>query len=145
MPASAPSWRKNLAFTPATSTPRSTAYREDAEVAPLYGHWIVEPWPEAADGDSLLRDIIRRIQRHVVITDDNALAVALWLMMAWVHDEIATHSSHSEHQQRRTGKRQVDDHGVLLSFLMPRCIASVEVSEAALYRAIRTLAAVFLH
>ncbi len=34
----------------------------------------------------------RRIQRHVVISDDDALAIALWIMMSWVHDEIATHS-----------------------------------------------------
>src|SRR5262249_21628488 len=62
------------------------AHREAASVAPLYGYWITEPWPEPADGDSLLRDIIRRFQRHVIITDDNALAVALWLLMSWVHD-----------------------------------------------------------
>ena len=55
--------------------------REDAAVAPLYGHWIVEPWPEPVDGDSLLRDIIRRIQRHVIINYDNALVFGL---MAYV-------------------------------------------------------------
>jgi hypothetical protein len=32
----------------------------------LHGHWIVEPWPEPADGDALLRDIIRHVRRHVV-------------------------------------------------------------------------------
>ena len=46
------------------------------QVAPLYGHWIVEPWPEPVDGDSLLRDIIKRIQRHVVISYDDALVIA---------------------------------------------------------------------
>ena len=57
-----------------------TRSRRDArmlQVAPLYGHWIVEPWPEPVDGDSLLRDIIKRIQRHVVISDDGALVIAL--------------------------------------------------------------------
>ena len=73
------------------------ARREDAQVAPLYGHWIVEPWPEPVDGDSLLRDIIRRIQRHVVISDDGALVIAFWVMFSWVHDEIATHSPDPEH------------------------------------------------
>ena len=51
--------------------------REDAQAAPLYGHWIVEPWPEVVEGASLLRDIIKRIQRHVVISDDGALVIAL--------------------------------------------------------------------
>ena len=57
------------------------ARREDAKVAPLYGHWIVEPWPEPVDGDSLLRDIIRRIQRHVIISYDGALVSRFWLML----------------------------------------------------------------
>jgi hypothetical protein len=45
------------------------ARREDAVAAPLYGHWIVEPWPEPVDGDALLRDIINRIHRHVVLVE----------------------------------------------------------------------------
>jgi hypothetical protein len=68
------------------------ARREDMQAAPLYGHWITEPWPEVCDGDSLIRDIINRIQRHVIIADDAVLASALWLMMAWLHNEIATNS-----------------------------------------------------
>jgi hypothetical protein len=61
-------------------------------IAPLHDHWIVEPWPEPVDGDSLLRDIVRRIRRHIVCSHDDALAIALWVMFAWVHDAVATHS-----------------------------------------------------
>jgi hypothetical protein len=112
------------------------AYREAASISPLYGHWITEPWPEVADGDSLIQDIMRRIQRHVVITDDNALTIALWLMMSWVHDEIATHSPilNVNSAEPESGKSTTLG---LISFLMPKCIASVEASEAALYRAIK--------
>jgi hypothetical protein len=111
------------------------AYREAASVAPLYGHWIVEPWPEPVDGDSLLRDIIRRIKSHVIISDDNALTVALWLMMSWVHDAVAVHSPilNINSAEPESGKSTIKG---LLSFLMPRCIATVEATEAALYRAI---------
>ena len=77
MPASARPPPKNLSVTAKAIDDEVKARREDAQVAPLYGHWIVEPWPEPVDGDSLLRDIIKRIQRHVVISDDNALAIAL--------------------------------------------------------------------
>jgi hypothetical protein len=110
--------------------------REDAQVAPLYGHWIVEPWPEPVEGDSLLRDIIKRIKRHVIITDDGALTIALWIMMAWVHDEIATHSPilNINSAEPESGKSTTMS---LVAFLMPRCIASVEASEAAIYRAIK--------
>ncbi len=30
------------------------------EAAPLYGHWHVEPWPDPADGDALIRALSRR-------------------------------------------------------------------------------------
>ena len=112
------------------------ARREDAQVAPLYGHWIVEPWPEPVDGDSLLRDIIKRIQRHVVISYDGALVIALWIMLSWVHDEIATHSPilNINSAEPESGKSTTMG---LIAFLMPKCIASVEASEAAIYRAIK--------
>ena len=112
------------------------ARRENAEVAPLYGHWITEPWPKPVEGSSLLRDIIKRIQRQVVISDDNVLAAALWLMLTWVHDEIATHSPifNINSAEPESGKSTLMG---LIAFLMPRCIASVDVTEAAIYRAIK--------
>jgi phage/plasmid primase-like uncharacterized protein len=110
------------------------AHRE--KVAPLYGHWITEPWPEPVDGDSLLRDIIRRIRRHVVISDDGTLTIALWIMLSWVHDEIAIHSPilNINSAEPESGKSTTMG---LIAFLMPKCIASVEASEAPLYRAIK--------
>src|SRR5262249_10580584 len=110
--------------------------REDAQVAPLYGHWIVEPWPDPVDGDALLRDIIRRIKRHVIVSDDGTLGIGLWVMLSWVHDEIATHSPilNINSAEPESGKSTTIG---LISFLMPKCIASVEASEAAIYRAIK--------
>jgi hypothetical protein len=80
---------KDLGVSPSDIDEQVNKRREDAKVAPLYGHWIVEPWPELVEGDSLIRDIIRRIKRHVIISDDGALTVALWVMLSWVHDECA--------------------------------------------------------
>jgi putative DNA primase/helicase len=104
------------------------------EKAPLYGHWIVEPWPETVEGDSLLRDIIRRIRRHVFCSHEDALAVALWVMLSWVHD-VATHSpllviTSAEPMSGKTTMLGV------VSFLVPRSIRSVEITEAALYRSL---------
>ena len=112
------------------------ARREDAAVAPLYGHWIVEPWPEPADGDSLLRDLVSRIRRHVVISYDGALVIALWIVLAWVHDEVAAHSPilNINSAEPESGKSTTMG---LVAFLMPKCISSVEASEAAIYRAIK--------
>ena len=114
------------------------AYRIRAELdkaAPLYGHWNTEPWPEPVDGDSLLRDIIRRIHRHVVCSFDAALTAALWTMQTWVHDEAATHSPilAATSPDLGSGKTTLLD---LIALLALRCLASVEISEAALYRSI---------
>jgi hypothetical protein len=111
-------------------------HREDCEVAPLYGHWIVEPWPEPVDGESLLRDIIKRIQRHVVISFDGALVIALWVMLSWVHDDVAAHSPILviNSPEPESGKTTTIN---IVAFLMPRCISSVEATEAAIYRAIK--------
>ncbi len=110
------------------------ARRSEKQAAPLYGHWIVEPWLETVEGDSLLRDIILRIRRHVVCSHDDALAVALWIMLSWVHD-VATHSpllviTSAEPMSGKTIMLGV------VSFLVPRSIRSVEITEAALYRSI---------
>ena len=83
----------------------------------------------------MLRDIIQRIHRHVVCSLDDALAIALWIMFAWVHDEVATHSPilNINSAEPESGKSTTLG---LISFLAPRCVSSVEISEAALYRAI---------
>jgi hypothetical protein len=51
----------------------------------------VEPWPEPVDTKELLADLAAQFHRYIVVRDDQALAIALWIMFAWVHD-IATHS-----------------------------------------------------
>ena len=82
------------------------ARRDDKILAPLYGHWIVEPWPEPVEGDSLLRDIVRRLRRHVVCAHDDALAIALWVMFSWVHRIRGGAQPDPQHQQRPAGERQ---------------------------------------
>jgi putative DNA primase/helicase len=127
---------KQLGVSAADIDAELEARRDGKILAPLYGHWIVEPWPEPAEGDSLLRDIIRRLQRHVVCTHDAALAVALWVMLSWVHESVAVYSPilNINSPQPESGKSTTLG---LVALLAPRCISSVEISEAALYRAIK--------
>ncbi|MGA8697571.1 MAG: hypothetical protein WB689_27810, partial [Xanthobacteraceae bacterium] len=108
----------------------------EAGPPPLFGHWVVEPWPELVDGDSLLRDIIQRLRRHVVCSLEDATAIALWVMLAWVHEGVAIHSPilNINSAEPESGKSTTLG---LISFLAPRCVSSVEISEAALYRAIK--------
>jgi hypothetical protein len=106
------------------------------EAAPLHGHWVVEPWSEPVDGDSLLRDIVQCIRRYVVWSHNASLTAALWAMFSWVHDDIAIHSPILlvTSAESECGKTTVLN---LLSYLAPRAIASVEISKAALYRSIQ--------
>lgn len=106
------------------------------EAAPLFGHWHVDPAEDSADGDALLRDIIIRIRRHVICSVDDALVIALWVVFSWVHEDAAVHSplllvTSAEPESGKTTTLQI------VSFLAPRAIASVEISKAALYRAIQ--------
>ena len=51
----------------------------------------VEPWDEPVDTQALLVELISQTRRYVVMHDDLAIAVSLWVMFAWIH-EIAVHS-----------------------------------------------------
>ena len=109
---------------------------EAAETAPLYPHWIVDPWPEVVDGDALLRDIITRIRKHVTCTENDC---AYDSALDHVLPGCTTRSQRTAlffivtSAEPESGKTTVLG---VLSFLTPRCIASVEISEAALYRSI---------
>ena len=59
--------------------------------ATMRADWHVEAWPDEVPGGYLLEQMVRRIRRHVVMDEEAALAVALWVMFAWMH-EAAVHS-----------------------------------------------------
>jgi hypothetical protein len=109
---------------------------ENLKTAPLRGHWIVEPHPEPVEADSLIRDIKKKLLKHVVCTDEDALAATLWIMLAWVHDEVAIHSPILliTSAMPASGKSTMLS---VISFLLFQCIATVEISEAALFRSIK--------
>jgi hypothetical protein len=53
-------------------------------------NWNVEPWPEPVDTAALLQELVDKIHKHVVMAPHQA--VALWIMLAWVHDVAAQYS-----------------------------------------------------
>jgi hypothetical protein len=105
-------------------------------VEALHGHWIVPPHPEPVEGDSLLRDLIRRYRSHVVFTDHDALTVALWDLASWVHDDAAVHSPILCVTSPEPDSGKSTCLGVT-SFLIPRAITSVDVTDSALFRSIQ--------
>src|SRR5215471_3622437 len=106
-----------------------------AEPPPLFPHWHIEAWPEAVDGHALIRDIMRRLQRHVVLTPDQALTVALWIMMAWAHADAAIYSPilMATSAEANSGKTTLLN---LVGFLVPRSLSTVEATGAVLFRSI---------
>jgi putative DNA primase/helicase len=107
----------------------------EAEPTPLYPHWDVEPWPEAVDGDTLIRDVMHRVRRHVFLTPDQALTVALWILMAWVHSGAAIYSPIllATSAEANSGKTTLLN---VIGFLVPRSLCTVGVTEAVLFRSI---------
>jgi Protein of unknown function (DUF3631) len=107
----------------------------EAEAAPLYEHWNVEPWPKPVDGGTLVRALAERVRRHVVMTVDQATAVALWIMLTWVHECAAVHSPLllATSAEANSGKSTLLG---LLGFLVRRALLSVSISGPALFRSI---------
>jgi Protein of unknown function (DUF3631)/CHC2 zinc finger len=108
---------------------------EEEGPPPLFGHWVVEPWAQTVDTGELLLALAGRVKRHVILSDDEALTVALWIMFAWVHDAAAVHSPIllATSAEANSGKTQLLS---LLGFLVPRALVCVEISEATLFRGI---------
>jgi hypothetical protein len=75
-----------------------TALREEfiefvGDIAtPTTSDWSVEPWGEPVATAALLQELIVKIQKHVVVRPHEALAIALWIMLAWVHEDAAHYS-----------------------------------------------------
>ena len=55
--------------------------------------WRVDPWPEPVNGGELLDAVIARINRIVVISEDLAVTVTLFVLMDWCHEDVATFDS----------------------------------------------------
>jgi hypothetical protein len=93
-----------------------------------------EVWPEPVDTGALLKQIIKQVRRYAVVSDDIAIAVALWVMFAWVH-EIAVNSPMLvfTSADENTGKTTLAG---VMRFLVPRPHSTVELTGPSLFRLI---------
>jgi putative DNA primase/helicase len=97
-------------------------------------HWEVEPWHEPVVANELVDEIVARVKRHVVLSDDAALTVALWVAFSWLHD-AAVHSPILlvSSPEAECGKSTLLG---LVGLLTPRGFVVVELSTAIIYRVI---------
>ena len=47
---------------------------------------VIEPWPSPVDGAAMLKELVAALRRYVVLTNLQAVAVALWIVFTHVHD-----------------------------------------------------------
>ena len=69
----------------AAETPSSSG------AAPM-SEWDDEPWREPVAAAVLLEELITRINQHIKAKPYEVLVIALWVMMAWVHEAAAHYS-----------------------------------------------------
>jgi hypothetical protein len=54
--------------------------------------WSIDPWPEPVTTAQVLEELIARINLHVKAKPHEVLAIAIWVMMCWVHEVAAQYS-----------------------------------------------------
>src|SRR5262249_32549945 len=92
----------------------------------------IEPWDQPVDTHALLLELMAQLRRYVVVQDDVAIAITLWLLFSWVH-EVAVHSPLLIATSAETDSGKSTLLGVL-SFLVPRAYSVVELTGANIYR-----------
>jgi 5S rRNA maturation endonuclease (ribonuclease M5) len=114
---------------------KRTEFETECAAPPLYSHWMVEPWPEPVGGAVLLDILIKKIRRHVVMSEDQAVAVALWILLAWVHETAAVHSPNLlvTSAEANSGKSTLIG---IIGFLARNALISVSITGPALFRSI---------
>lgn len=97
----------------------------------------VEPWPEPVDGAELLATISSTIRQYVVLSSEQADAAALWIChahgidLSWFNPRLAIRSP-----TKRCGKSTLLE---IVSAMVPRKLATANVSAAAVFRTIEAI------
>ena len=60
--------------------------REDVGQGRPISFPVIEPWPDPIDGAKVLDELVAALRRYVVLTNLQADAVALWIVLTHVHD-----------------------------------------------------------
>jgi hypothetical protein len=93
-----------------------------------------EPWHEAVDGEQLLYDLGKAFLRYVVMTEDDALTVALWILHSYVFDIfLCTPRLCVTSPERGCGKTTTVD---LIERLVNRPLSAVNITPSAIFRTI---------
>lgn len=112
------------------------AGREISESLP-FAWWRLRMLDQQIDGGALLSNLVKVVKHYVVVSDEQATAVALWVVYSWLIDEekFATHAPILRiwGPEADSGKSTLAG---LTMFLARRAFKSVGITGAALFRSI---------
>lgn len=110
---------------------------DKAAATQSFGMEEVEPWPEAVGAGDLLTDLVATIGRHVILSAEEAVCIALWIMHTWVYERFQhTPRLSITSPTKRCGK------STLLALLRRLCRRSVKadsISASSVFRTVQLL------
>jgi hypothetical protein len=90
------------------------AARGECDAETRQGHALrltePEPWPDAVDGGELLHELVTAMLRYLVMAEDDALTMALWVVHTYVFD-LFTCTPRACHFVTRKALREDNTHG----------------------------------
>ena len=93
-----------------------------------------EPWPEAVDGEALFSDLTATIARYIALSEEQAVAIALWCAHAHAFESAAVTARLAlTSAVRRCGKTTLL---AIVEGLTPRALKVDNISAASLYRVV---------
>ena len=103
---------------------------------------LIEPWDEPVETRELLIELMAQLRRYVVMHDDAAVAICLWVMFAWVH-EIAVYSPLLIVTSAEADSGKTTTLGVI-GLVTPRPYPAVEMTGPNVYRIVDHLKPTFI-
>ena len=93
-----------------------------------------EPWPTAVDGAQLVCELAKAVLRYVVLPQEAAATIALWVLHAYVYELFTvTPRLCITAPEKRCGKTTLLD---VIERLVPRALPAVNITAAAVFRTI---------
>jgi hypothetical protein len=93
-----------------------------------------EPWPDAVDGQTLVADMVKAVRSHMILSEHQALAVALWI----IHTHAVEVADHTPRLQIKSPTMRCGKSTLLnvIKPMVPRALNTENITTAALFRLI---------
>ena len=94
----------------------------------------LEPWPEAVDGGGLLEELTAAFKKHVIMTDEEALAASLWVLHAHTYNAAAISPILMiRSAEKRCGKTTIMK---ILKWLTPESLMASNLTASSVFRVV---------